>query len=74
MAKISKKEALYNNLVCNVIIAEQEYTDGLISEETLIYMYKAMKSTVRDHCDKEFRAHWENSRAVNRIKKLLESA
>ena len=74
MAKISKKAAMLNTLICNVLIAKDDYVDGKISLETLEVVYKQSNSFVMCHLSDEAWREFRDYHAVKFVKNLLKSA
>ena len=62
MAKISRKQAMLNNLIANVVVAEYEYEKGEISLETFGYAYQT---------NKEFAIRWLPSQEWREFRESL---
>jgi hypothetical protein len=72
--KISKKQAMFNSLLVNVIMAEDDYQDCKINLQTLEYVYKKLYYVVIIHCEPKFLTEWNDNSAVKKIQDRLRSA
>ena len=71
MAKISKKAAMLNSLICNVLIAKDDYTEGKISLETLEVVYKQSNNFVMCHLSDAAWREFRDYHAVKYVKEIL---
>ena len=72
--KISKKQAMLNTLICDMIVAMHDYNDKRITKETLEYLYKRINSFVVCHLDQNAFREFREQHAVIAVKQILELA
>lgn len=72
MAKISKKQALVNTVICDVIVALADFEQHKISKETLEYAYKMSRGLVW-HFDEKGQKEFREHAAIREVKALLEA-
>jgi hypothetical protein len=73
MARISKKQSMFNTLISNVVCAEYEYSQGQLSLETLLYVYRQNRLLAIKFVGDLFRAEWYEYAVMRRIDLILES-
>ena len=71
MAKISKRQAMFNTLVVNVVFAESDYREGKFTLETLLMIYRQNRMFAIQHLNDLYDAQWYKSHAVNRIQEII---
>ena len=71
MAKISKRQAMFNTLIVNVVFAVGDYKEGRISEETLLMIYRQNRLFAIQHLNDLYDAQWYESNAVNSVKEII---
>ena len=71
MARISKRQAMFNTLVVNVIVAEKDYREGNLTLEMLLLIYRQNRIFAIQHLNDLYDKEWYQSHAVNRIKKII---
>ena len=69
--KISKKQALFNGLVVNVLMAKLDYDNGKITLDTLAYTYKNSLRIVMCNCEFKFFGEWYKDASLNRIAEMI---
>ena len=72
MARITKKQAMFNTLLCNVIVAESDFQDGKISVETLKVVYKQTNSFIMVHMSDEFWREFREYHTVVKVKAIVD--
>jgi hypothetical protein len=73
MARISKRQSMFNALISNVVCAEYEYSQGQLSVETLLYVYRQNRLMATKFFGDLFRAEWYEYAVMSRINLILES-
>ena len=71
MAKISKRQAMFNTLVVNVVFAESDYREGKFTLETLLMIYRQNRMFAIQHLNDLYEKEWYKSHAVNRIQEII---
>jgi hypothetical protein len=71
MARISKKQSMFNALISNVVRAEYEYSQGQLSLETLLYVYGQNRLLATKFFGDLFRAEWYEYAVMRRIDEIL---
>ena len=71
MARISKRQAMFNTLVANTICAGYDYEDGKITLETLLAIYRQNRMFAIQHLSDLYDAQWYESNAVNKIQEII---
>ena len=73
MARISKRQSMFNALITAVVCAEYEYSQGKLSLETLSYVYRQNRVLAIKFCEDLFTAEWYEYAVMARIDAILES-
>ena len=69
---MSKKQALFNSLLVQVLFAKDDYDDGKINIDTLNYIFKNVYYLVLIHFpEKKYSKEWDSHAGISAIRKLL---
>lgn len=71
MARISKRQAMFNTLVANTICAGIDYEGGKITLETLLAIYRQNRLFAIQHLNDLYDKEWYQSYAVNKIQQII---